>query len=114
MNDTVIIILGNAWTVEYHTAEEDKRLDNCDGYCDWTTRLIVVEKEAEGNLGDMDTYMRKVLRHEIIHAHLLECGLDHASLPYDSWATNEEMIDWFARLGPSIYKVWQMAKAVNS
>ena len=73
---------------------------------------IVVKQEMRGNLGNMDFYMKKVIRHEIIHAFALESGLRESSLETASWAVNEEMVDWFARQGPKIYKAWQEADAL--
>lgn len=87
-------------------------LIQCDGYCDWTTREIVVEREIAGNLGDMDSYIRKVKRHEIVHAFFAECGLYECSGATDAWALNETMVDWIARMGARIYKAWQDADAI--
>ena len=105
-------ILGTEYTILKRSEKDDKRLNNCDGYCDWTTKQIVVEQEMYGNLGDMDCYMKKVLRHEIVHAFAIESGLHESSLETASWAANEEMIDWFARQGPKIYKAWKEADAL--
>ena len=41
---------------------DDDRLHDCDGYCDWTTHEIVVEREIQGNWYDMDAYVKKVKR----------------------------------------------------
>lgn len=106
-------ILGSQWTLEYRKLKDDDRLEDCDGYADWTTRLIVVEQEIDGNLGDMRRYAAKVARHEIVHAFLVECGLSESSCTVNAWATNEEMVDWIARLGERIYKAWQEAGAVE-
>ena len=105
-------ILGTEYIILKRSERDDNRLNNCDGYCDWTTKQIVVEQEMYGNLGDMDCYMKKVLRHEIVHAFAIESGLHESSLETDSWAANEEMIDWFARQGPKIYKAWKEADAL--
>ena len=105
-------ILGTEYIILKRSDRDDNRLNNCDGYCDWTTKQIVVEQEMYGNLGDMDCYMKKVLRHEIVHAFAIESGLHESSLETDSWAANEEMIDWFARQGPKIYKAWKEADAL--
>ena len=105
-------ILGTEYTILKRSEKDDKRLNNCDGYCDWTTKQIVVEQEMNGNLGDMDCYMKKVLRHEIVHAFALESGLHECSGETDAWAANEAMVDWFARQGPKIYKAWQEADAL--
>lgn len=106
-------ILGTQYTIIEQSESENERLKGCDGYCDWTTKLIVVEREMIGNLGDMDVYVRKVLRHEIVHAFLLESGLHECSGETDAWAQNETMVDWFARMGPKIYAAWKDAGAVE-
>ena len=110
---TKVHILGSVWTVKERSESEDERLKNCDGYCDWTTREIVVEREITGNLGDMEKYIRKVTRHEIVHAFLLESGLHECAGEVCSWAANEEMVDWIARQGQKIYAAWQEAGALD-
>lgn len=110
----LVYILGAAWTIKERSESEDDRLKNCDGYCDWTTREIVVEREVCGNLGDMEKYIRKVMRHEIVHAFLLESGLHECAGEVCSWAANEEMVDWIARQGPKIYAAWKEAGALDA
>ena len=106
-------ILGSVWTIKERSESEDERLKNCDGYCDWTTREIVVEREITGNLGDMEKYIRKVTRHEIVHAFLMESGLHECAGEVCSWAANEEMVDWIARQGQKIYVAWKEAGALD-
>ena len=105
----MISILGSEWDIVERSCNDDPRLSDCDGYCDWSVSLIVIRKEAkeDGNLNDMEVYMRKVLRHEIVHAFLFESGLAHASCSVDAWAANEEMIDWFAIQIPKIVKLYE-------
>ena len=106
-------ILGSVWTIKERSESEDERLKGCDGYCDWTTREIVVEREELGNLKDMDRYIRKVKRHEIVHAFLFEAGLCHCSCSVEAWAMNEEMVDWFANMGPAIFRAWLEAGCLD-
>lgn len=113
MKDRTVNILGTRWTIKEQSESENEALKGCDGYCDWTTKEIVVEREVTGTLGNMEVYIRKVLRHEIVHAFLLESGLHEASAPTDAWATNEEMVDWFARQGQKIYQAWSEAGALD-
>lgn len=108
-----INILGEEWTIWERAEREDERLKDCDGYCDWTTREIVVERENLGNLQDMERYIRKVKRHEIVHAFLFESGLSHSSCSVESWTRNEEMVDWIANQGPKIYEAWKEAGALD-
>ena len=107
-----INILGTSWAVEERSEEDDPMLKDCDGYCDWTVRKIIIEREAQGELGDMEFYIRKVMRHEIVHAYLFEAGLASRSSAAEAWAMNEEMIDWIARIGPKIYNTWVEAGAL--
>lgn len=107
-----IDIMGSTWTIVEQSEMNDPKLKDCDGYTDWTTREIVIEREAAGNLRDMEVYIKKVKRHEIVHAFLLECGLYECSGETEAWAANEAMVDWFARIGPKIYAAWKEAGAL--
>ena len=105
-------ILGTRYTIKELSVDDDPTLEKCDGYCDWTTKEIVVEVESKGSLGDMGCYIKKVLRHEIVHAFLFESGLAECSGGTDAWAFSEAMVDWFARQGEKIYKAWKEAEAL--
>lgn len=107
-------ILGTQYSIEERSESEDKLLQDCDGYCDWTMKLIVIVGDFNGTLGDAGCYIRKVLRHEIVHAFALESGLHECSGSTEAWARNEEMVDWFARQGPKIYAAWEEAGALES
>lgn len=115
MEDKKIDILGSEWTVKLLPKTVDPILEDCDGYCDWTMRKIVVEDITGfgSSLGDLKAYHNKVLRHEIVHAFLFESGLYENSQEIDAWARNEEMVDWIARQGPKIYKAWEAAGALD-
>lgn len=107
MSERTVNILGTVYTIKARSAAEDELLKDYDGYCDWTTKEIVVEKDYDGTLHDMSVYARKVLRHEIVHAFFLESGLNESSGHTEAWAMNEEMVDWFARQGQKIYNAWR-------
>ena len=113
MKEKTISILGSKWTIKEQPEAENELLKDCDGYCDWTIKEIVVEREDYGTLKDMQMYINKVLRHEIIHAFLFESGLDECSVKAESWAKNETMVDWVARQGQKIYKAWQEAGCLD-
>lgn len=115
MEDKKIDILGSEWTIKRQSEAENHLLATKAGYCDWTTRTIVVEcgVDIDGSYGDMDKYYRKVLRHEIVHAFLFESGLYENSIAVDYWAMNEEMVEWIARQGLKLYKAWLDAGAVD-
>lgn len=104
-------VLGAQYTVTQ--SHNDPRLENIDGFCDETTKEIVVETyEGDdgkpGVKGQLDIQRKKNVRHEIVHAFLFECGLAENS----DWAQNEELVDWIAIQGPKIWKAWKEAGAV--
>lgn len=103
-------ILGTEYSLQYLSSKEDKKLENLDGYTDFYLKRIVVEKDFENRLFDetkIKNYQNKILRHEIIHAFLLESGLECNSLKVYNWAENEEMVDWIAIQSPKIFKIYK-------
>lgn len=111
----------NVLGVEYDVREvtPDQMPDGADGYCDLSERICAVDGYAEEKaktpaqrlkesiLSDLDVQIKKNKRHEIVHAFLNESGLWE-----NSWARNEEMVDWIAIQGPKIYAAWKAAGAL--
>lgn len=91
-----ILILGTEYTISEASVMDDKYLAECDGYCDKTSKKIVIRAKGDDcQLDDFESYRRKVIRHEIIHAFLFESGL-HENFKHEQWGHDETMIDWFA------------------
>lgn len=111
MKDCTVNILGTEYKIYHRNEKEDELLDEKyrDGYTDNSTHEIVIcNKKEDCELRDYENYKKSVLRHEIMHAFLYECGLDSCSgSPNLGWATNEEMVVWFAIVSPKIFKVFQ-------
>lgn len=106
-------ILGTKYKIVNRTESEDPKLKENDGYCDSSTKEIVllIYPEDVMNKRDMKKFRKQVLRHEIIHAFLCESGLEaSASVPISGWAQNEEMVDWIAIQFP---KIWEAFKEVD-
>ena len=101
-------ILGTEYTVEALDRKNDSMLgDENDGYCDHTTKSIVVAQNDELNaLKDFDRYQKSVIRHEIIHAFLFESGFGY-SCEHPQYGHDETMIDWWAMQSPKIFKVFE-------
>lgn len=110
---TIVDILGRRYAVSVANENEEKRLTDCDGFCDETTAEIFAEDYGEKALdlrskANLSVQTKKVLRHEIVHAFLFESGLAENS----TWAQNEEIVDWFAIQGLKIYKAWNEVGAI--
>lgn len=117
MQDFKANILGSEWSVVFGTEKEYPTLSEMDGYADFSTHQIVIDtmEKADGQIGskgDMTTYKKQVIRHEIIHAFLYESGLEACSTTSDNRALNEEMVDWFAIQSPKIFKLFYEWKLI--
>ena len=87
-DDTMKIdILGAEYRIEIHKVSEDSYMEKkgLAGYCEEENKLIVVaDMSEEKYFVGMDekaqeTYRKKTLRHEIMHAFLNESGLSDSS-----------------------------------
>ena len=102
-----INILGTEYTILELSEHQDEMLKRCDGYCDKTSKKIVVAtKSSDCQLDDFEPYRKKCLRHEIIHAFLFESGL-HENMKHPEYGHDEEMIDWVAAQFPKMLKVFK-------
>lgn len=86
-------VLGTPYKIIESNREEDNGLETADGYCDFSTQKIVIDtfKNRPGSMEDLTEYKKQVIRHELTHAFLYESGLNA-----NSWASNEEIVDWIA------------------
>lgn len=108
-----INVLGAEYTLIVSRGSKEPRLKDCDGFCDETTKELLVEnyEDSKGEQNCKQNLLvqtNKVKRHEIIHAFLFESGLAENS----SWAQNEEMVDFFAIQFPKLLKAFAQADAL--
>jgi hypothetical protein len=118
MSNCKINILGTEYQVLTKNYNEEKSFESRKIYafCDlYAKEIIMCNPHTYPGWDDddktLETYHKSMLRHEIIHAFLFESGLSENSASTEAWATNEEMVDWFARQGPKIYAAWKDADA---
>lgn len=91
-----INVLGTEYRVTY-LEEKDKQMleNNADGYCDFSNKSIVVIKcQTE----------KQILRHELVHAYLYECGID---VGYG--IHSEDNVDFIAMIFPKLNKIFKEA-----
>lgn len=102
-------ILGQEYTIHERKETGDEKLKEVDGYCDFSTKEIVIAvlEEDPMNMADLAQYKHQVLRHEIVHAFLFESGLSSSTWKTHGWAVNEEMVDWIAIQFPKMLKAFQ-------
>lgn len=109
-----ILVLGEKYTVYTGVpTSKDPALAGRFGYCCPTARKIVIaDLDSIEGWKDETYYSKRVqenesLRHEIMHAFLYESGVWGSSMGTESWAMNEEMVDWIAIQFPKILKVYR-------
>ena len=79
MREYTVDVLGTPYHIRVMPALENKKLEECDGYCDKTTHEIVVDDcSAECDFGCPEAYVKKVIRHEIVHAFSSRAALANA------------------------------------
>ena len=77
MQDCKVNILGTEYEIKFGNEEKYPSLEGLDGYCDSSTKEIVVDdmKKSEGQVGakgNLRDYQKTCLRHEIINAFMEE------------------------------------------
>ena len=105
----IVDVLGVEYTIKESNKVEDMNLENCDGYCDHSTKTIVIDtfQDSPNSLKDLEAYKKQVIRHELVHAFLFESGLGCCS-----WAKDEEIVDWIAAQFPKMIKVFKELNCV--
>ena len=104
-----IDVLGTAYSIKQSDKVDDANLENCDGYCDRSIKSIVIDtfNDCPGSMRNLDGYRKEVIRHELVHAFLFESGLSG-----NSWAKDEEIVDWIACQFPKLLKAFEDADAI--
>lgn len=108
-----IDVLGTKYTIIEKEQSKDKLLNKCDGYCDKTSKKIVITMgPSDSELENWNIYKRKILRHEIIHAFLFESGL-HENFKHDQFGHDETYVDWVASQFPKLLKAFKEADCIE-
>lgn len=102
-------VLGTKYTITESNRIKDNELENNDGYCDHSSKQIVIDtfQDCPGSLADLTSYKKQVIRHELIHAFLFESGLGA-----NSWGVNEEIVDWIASQFPKMTEAFGRVDAL--
>ena len=107
--DLVVNVLGTDYAIYMNVPDtEDATLKTCMGYCDKTTKRVVVGKlPDECNLGDATEHVKYVIRHELIHAFLFESGISGDTVwDIDGEEHPERMVEWIGMQFPKIAKLF--------
>lgn len=103
-----IDVLGTMYRIRESNELDDPRLQNCDGYCDDTSKTLVVNEMTmidPMSKDDLGEYKKLVTRHELVHAFLFESGLSEMS-------SDETLVEWIAYQFPKMLKAFQKAECL--
>ena len=107
MQDCKVNILGTEYDILFQSREQNRFLNDADGYVDRSVKKIVIStKEDDCEIENFETYQKKCLRHELIHAFMEESGLS-VNFEHKPIGIEETTVDWFAIQSPKIFKVFQ-------
>lgn len=106
-------VLGTEYEVELlDEQDETMKAMNCDGYTDYSIKSIKVLKNKKDDdvtkQKDIIKYQNNILRHELIHAFLYECGIDSGMQFH-----NEECVDFFAMQFNKLSKIFEDAGCLD-
>ena len=105
----IVNVLGTDYTIEIKLKKDDAKLENLDGYCDYTTKKIVCVDFDDEYKSDplasrnLEIPKNNTLKHELVHAFIYESGLSGEV----SWTYSEELVDWIALQFGKMYKAFE-------
>jgi len=108
-------VLGTEYTIKMDVPQEDMPL-NGDGCIDPSIKTIMIMDfgEPDGDsIKDLESYKKKTMRHEIVHAFLYESGLWSNSGNVKAWGQSEEITDWIALQFPKMLQAFINVDAID-
>ena len=107
-------VLGTEYRLYLYVKDtDDEILKSADGYTDKTShKIVIADKGIESDLDDYMAHVKKVMRHELIHAFLFESGLGACAAWHEGDEHPEQMVDWIAFQFPKILKAFQTVGAL--
>ena len=108
-------VLGTEYTIKFDVPSEKMPFGG-DGCMDQSIREIWIADFGESDrdsIKDLDSYRKKVLRHEIVHAFLYESGLWNNSGNVKAWGQSEEITDWIALQFPKMLQAFIDVGAID-
>ncbi len=95
MKSFQITVFGQGYKVSICSMEEEPGLENCSGFTDHSVHEIGIldKRPAIGrpdSMKDQYAFMKAILRHEIMHAALFECGITE-----EQRLDHERLADWY-------------------
>lgn len=102
-------ILGTEYHIEFKELEDA----GIDGYCDYSSKHIVIRSDNSNKIEDFEWLQKKQLRHEIIHAFMSESGLQANWQHETQFGHEETVVDWFAIQSPKIFTVFMQLGLID-
>lgn len=106
---TTISVLGTEYSVEFVPRDSDSYLAGLNnGYCDHTSKRLVISslKTLKAEFDQPIEFLKKIVRHEVIHAFLYESGLQE-NFEHPKYGQEETIVDWMAVQFPKMLDIYK-------
>lgn len=110
-NGKPVVIMGEEWTIEVVPYDDPKMETNqCNGLCESYTKTIKI-RDLNGDpkklelYDNIDEFMRKVLRHELLHAFF-------HTICNQKYNEDEELVETLAHAFPKIAKIMESVEVL--
>ena len=110
--ERTIDVLGVTYSLHLTPEADDPKLETMDGYTDPSIKRIVVSDvherpPADDDVQNMEWFQKNIIRHELIHAFVIESGCQ------DALWHSEEMVRWLAYMFPRLLAAFNEAGALD-
>ena len=89
---TIVNVMGTQYKVYVDNEDNNPYLKNASAFVATELKRIYLDETVH------QTSLSRTIKHELVHAFLIESGLD-----IETWANNEEIVDWIALQLDKIY-----------
>lgn len=107
-------VLGTEYRVWLDVSKgSDPKMATCDGYCDYSSKRIVVCNDEDSDLEDFAEYRKDCIRHELVHAFMFESGIGGChkwDVPGETHP--EAMVEWIAMMFPKMADAFKKVGAL--
>ena len=108
----VVDVLGIPYSINITPEADDPKLETMDGYTDPSIKRIVISDvhrrpDDPENVQNQDWFQRNIIRHELIHAFVVESGCQ------DALWHSEDMVRWLAYMFPRLVDAFKESKAME-
>ena len=105
-------ILGTTYKIKRKKLKDE----DVDGWCDNTSKTIIIRKDNYNNAGNFEYLMKKNIKHQFFTNKIIFNSKNLKKIDFEhlkQFGHEETMIDWIAIQFPKIYEVYKEVGAID-